>query len=44
MTRRLLIYAALFYVILAWAFNMIVAKHAIEQISPLAFAFLASSS
>ena len=38
--RRLLIYGALFYVVLAWAINMIVAKQAIEHMNPLAFTFL----
>ena len=32
--RRLLIYGALLYVVLAWAINMIVAKQAIEQMNP----------
>lgn len=38
--RRLLIYGALLYVVLAWAINMIVAKQAIEQMNPLAFTFV----
>jgi drug/metabolite transporter (DMT)-like permease len=38
--RRLLIYGALFYVILAWSINTIVAKQAFAQIDPLAFTFL----
>ncbi|HUN30156.1 MAG TPA: DMT family transporter [Alphaproteobacteria bacterium] len=37
--RRLLIYGALLYVVLAWAINMIVAKQAIEHMNPLAFTF-----
>ncbi|MGB6984951.1 MAG: DMT family transporter [Candidatus Aquilonibacter sp.] len=40
MPRRLLIYGALFYVILAWSINTIVAKQAFAQIDPLAFTFL----
>ena len=40
MPRRLLIYGALFYVILAWSFNTIIAKQAFAQINPLAFTFL----
>ena len=40
MPRRLLIYGALLYVVLAWAINMIVAKQAIEQMNPLAFTFV----
>jgi drug/metabolite transporter (DMT)-like permease len=39
-SRRLLIYGALLYVVLAWALNMIVAKQAIEQMNPLAFTFV----
>ena len=38
--RRLLIYGALFYVILAWSINTIIAKQAFAQIDPLAFTFL----
>lgn len=38
--RRLLIYSALSYVILAWSINTIVAKQAFAQIDPLAFTFL----
>jgi drug/metabolite transporter (DMT)-like permease len=38
--RRLLIYGALLYAVLAWAINMIVAKQAIEQMNPLAFTFV----
>jgi drug/metabolite transporter (DMT)-like permease len=38
--RRLLIYGALFYVILAWSLNTIIAKQAFAQINPLAFTFL----
>lgn len=38
--RRLPIYGALFYVILAWSVNTIVAKQAFAQIDPLAFTFL----
>jgi drug/metabolite transporter (DMT)-like permease len=38
--RRLLIYGALSYVILAWSINTIVAKQAFAQIDPLAFTFL----
>lgn len=38
--RRLPIYGALFYVILAWSINTIVAKQAFAQIDPLAFTFL----
>ncbi|HTU70777.1 MAG TPA: DMT family transporter [Candidatus Baltobacteraceae bacterium] len=40
MSRRLPIYGALLYVVLAWAINMIVAKQILEQMNPLAFAFL----
>ena len=38
--RRLLIYGALLYVVLAWSINHIVAKQAISQMDPLAFTFL----
>ena len=38
--RRLLIYGALFYVILAWSLNTVIAKQAFAQINPLAFTFL----
>lgn len=38
--RRLLIYGALFYVIVAWSLNTIIAKQAFAQIDPLAFTFL----
>jgi drug/metabolite transporter (DMT)-like permease len=38
--RRLLIYGALCYVILAWSLNTIIAKQAFAQINPLAFTFL----
>jgi len=37
---RPFVYAALLYVVSAWALNMIVAKQAIEQMNPLAFTFL----
>ena len=37
--RRLLLYAALLYVVSAWALNAILAKQAIEQMSPLGFTF-----
>lgn len=37
--RRLLLYAALLYVVTAWALNAILAKQAIEQMSPLGFTF-----
>lgn len=38
--RRLLLYGALLYVVTAWALNAILAKQAIEQMSPLGFTFL----
>jgi drug/metabolite transporter (DMT)-like permease len=38
--RRLLLYAALLYVVTAWALNAILAKQAIAQMNPLAFTFL----
>ena len=38
--RRLLIYGALLYVVLAWAINMVIAKQVIEQMNPLAFTFV----
>jgi drug/metabolite transporter (DMT)-like permease len=37
--RRLLLYAALLYVVSAWALNAILAKQAIAQMSPLGFTF-----
>jgi drug/metabolite transporter (DMT)-like permease len=37
--RRLLLYGALLYVVTAWALNTILAKQAIEQMSPLGFTF-----
>ena len=40
MPRRLLIYGALLYVVLAWSINHIVAKQVISQMDPLAFTFL----
>ncbi len=38
--RRLLLYLSLFYVVLAWALNTVLAKQAVAQIHPLAFTFL----
>ncbi|MBV8636495.1 MAG: DMT family transporter [Candidatus Eremiobacteraeota bacterium] len=40
MPRRLLLYLSLFYVVLAWALNTVLAKQAVAQINPLAFTFL----
>lgn len=40
MPRRLLLYLSLFYVVLAWALNTVLAKQAVAQIDPLAFTFL----
>ena len=40
MPRRLLIYGALLYVVLAWGLNMIISKQIIDLISPLAFTSL----
>lgn len=40
MSRRLLLYLGLFYVVLAWALNTILAKQAVAQINPLAFTFM----
>jgi drug/metabolite transporter (DMT)-like permease len=38
--RRLLLYAALLYVVAAWALNAILAKQAISEMDPLGFTFL----
>jgi drug/metabolite transporter (DMT)-like permease len=38
--RRLPIYAALIYVIVAWSLNTIFAKQVVDRLDPLAFAFL----
>jgi drug/metabolite transporter (DMT)-like permease len=38
--RRLLLYASLFYVVLAWALNTVLAKQAVAIMNPLAFTFL----
>ncbi|HET9029728.1 MAG TPA: DMT family transporter [Candidatus Aquilonibacter sp.] len=38
--RRLLLYLSLFYVVLAWALNTVLAKQAVTQIDPLAFTFM----
>lgn len=40
MLRRLLLYAALLYVVTAWALNAILAKQVISVMSPLGFTFL----
>lgn len=39
-SRRLLLYVSLLYVVLAWALNTVLAKQAVAQIAPLAFTFL----
>jgi drug/metabolite transporter (DMT)-like permease len=40
MSRRLLLYAGIFYVVIAWALNTVLAKQAVLEIDPLAFTFM----
>ncbi len=39
-SRRLLLYLSLLYVVFAWALNTVLAKQAVVQIDPLAFTFM----
>ena len=40
MPRRLLLYLSIFYVLIAWALNTVLAKQAVVTIDPMAFTFL----